>query len=437
MYGDQRPIPPQSPLDFHQLDQKSYSFLDLIGQPPQRFNGNLRDIVSVKDSLFGAKGDGVTDDSAAIVAASVYSLLVGGSVLFPRGTYLIKSTIALTSSHNNLRWIGFGDNVSVLKKGFNGTLITVTGCSGFHASDMHFYGDQNSWTGKGVVFSGASNYPKFPGCVFEGFNTAFLEFGADSGYDFTSVGGKCYLDRTNSQSAFSLIVQSADDTGANHRHFVDFGNDGDFDFSGSQATIITGSRFRNIISTNNTQVLNVSGCSWALGGSTTTINAQVASIVGNRFAGSITLGSGSSGSFIGNTPTVGTLTNNAASAGWTIIHHDGGAVYDYIGVHQIDMTDTVANTIQIARCSFVGDADTTYTVGGGSRIFYQTPLTSNRTVTLSTTNAKNGDTVRVSRQAAATGVSTLTVGSKALLLGQWVEYVYDSSAWQLSAFGTL
>ncbi len=427
-----------NPLDLHTLDQKSYAFQEIIGQPQTRFPGNLRDFVSVKDSLFGAKGNGTTDDSTAIMAASLYAVSNGGAVFFPRGTYLVKSTLALTSAYNNLKWFGFGDNQSIIKKGFNGSLITVTTCSGFEMHDMHLYGDQNSFTGKGVVFSGASHYPYFPGTVLEGFQSTFIEFGADSGYSFSCPSAKFYLDRTNAQSALSMIVQSADDTGASHKHFVDVHVDGDFDLSGSLATIISGSRFRNLITTNNTSVLMVCGNSWAMTGGSGTANAINMTIVGNRIGGNMTLGTGSSGSYVGNHPTAGTLTNSAAVGNWVVLHHDGASKTIYVNQHLLDVQDTVANTIQACRCTFTGDADMTFTVGTtGNRIFYQTPLTAGRTVTLSTTGAKNGDIVTVARQAAATGASTLTVGAKTLAVGQWVEYTFDSSSWQLTAFGSL
>ena len=58
----------------------------------------LRDTVSVKD--FGAVGDGVADDTAAIQAAIVYAqsvigLQIGMEVFLPTGTYLISSKIIL------------------------------------------------------------------------------------------------------------------------------------------------------------------------------------------------------------------------------------------------------------------------------------------------------------------------------------------------------
>jgi hypothetical protein len=63
----------------------------------------LNDLVSVKD--FGAKGDGVTDDTAAINAAINYwapfqtFVTNGGRVYFPTGRYKITSTINLTGKH--------------------------------------------------------------------------------------------------------------------------------------------------------------------------------------------------------------------------------------------------------------------------------------------------------------------------------------------------
>ena len=58
--------------------------------------------VSVKD--FGAKGDGVTDDTAAINAA-IASATSGGIILFPNGTYLVTSQIVVTAK---VKFVGFG-----------------------------------------------------------------------------------------------------------------------------------------------------------------------------------------------------------------------------------------------------------------------------------------------------------------------------------------
>ena len=53
-------------------------------------------VCNVKNPVFGATGDGVTDDTAAIVSAiETVGYGGGGTVYFPQGTYLVTSTINL------------------------------------------------------------------------------------------------------------------------------------------------------------------------------------------------------------------------------------------------------------------------------------------------------------------------------------------------------
>jgi parallel beta-helix repeat protein len=67
--------------------------------------------LSVKD--YGATGDGVTDDTAAINAA----LAVGGQVFFPAGTYLISGTLTIQNNGTAL----FGQGVATIKQSANST----------------------------------------------------------------------------------------------------------------------------------------------------------------------------------------------------------------------------------------------------------------------------------------------------------------------------
>lgn len=52
----------------------------------------LSSIVNVKDPIFGATGDGVTDDSAAILATYASLPSTGGTIFFPPGTYRVDFT---------------------------------------------------------------------------------------------------------------------------------------------------------------------------------------------------------------------------------------------------------------------------------------------------------------------------------------------------------
>ena len=84
---------------------------------------------------FGAKGDGVTDDTDAIISA----IQTGKKVYFPKGTYLISSTIVLADNS-----ILFGDGyVSVLKcsPSFNGTeLIKILNAKNTEIKDISLNG---------------------------------------------------------------------------------------------------------------------------------------------------------------------------------------------------------------------------------------------------------------------------------------------------------
>lgn len=85
-------------------------------------------VVNVK-TAHKAKGDGVTDDTAAIQAALDAVGASGGTLYFPPGTYIVKTTnlvdmtkgaIVLTSDHSNIRITGAGYK-SIIKAVGDGT----------------------------------------------------------------------------------------------------------------------------------------------------------------------------------------------------------------------------------------------------------------------------------------------------------------------------
>jgi len=86
----------------------------------------MRESVSVLD--FGAVGDGVTNDTAAIQAALNYAAtLTGCTVLMPAGTYLVTSTLSFTGHSTQLVGVGRGIIPTSYALSNGGTQITYTG----------------------------------------------------------------------------------------------------------------------------------------------------------------------------------------------------------------------------------------------------------------------------------------------------------------------
>jgi len=95
------------------------------GATSRTLQNKLRDTVSVKD--FGAVGDGVADDTAAIQAA----ITTGLNVFIPAGDYKITSTInAIPASSTNTpaRTIyGVGENSNIVATSITGAAISAVG----------------------------------------------------------------------------------------------------------------------------------------------------------------------------------------------------------------------------------------------------------------------------------------------------------------------
>jgi len=93
----------------------------------------MRDTVSVKD--FGAVGDGVTNDAAAIQAAVNSLPATGGGLYFPTGTYLIGSAIAI-----NKPGVYFGDGwaTNIRTSSATANSFTVSGSEQVQIENMRF-----------------------------------------------------------------------------------------------------------------------------------------------------------------------------------------------------------------------------------------------------------------------------------------------------------
>jgi hypothetical protein len=83
-------------------------------------------VCSVKEADFGARGDGVSDDTTAIQSAIAYAQSVGGvqSVYLPAGNYLLSSALSITSS--NVRLIGAGMGLTTLTMAATSTASAIS-----------------------------------------------------------------------------------------------------------------------------------------------------------------------------------------------------------------------------------------------------------------------------------------------------------------------
>jgi hypothetical protein len=114
---------------------------------PTTVSAKLSEFVSVKD--FGAVGDGVTDDRAAIQAA----LDTGKSVFIPAGIYLFNSTVNFTAEGQCIFGLG---NDSVLKSGVGSVYIQSQGIDNLTVRDLKIDGALSN--GGIVINNNSSNF---------------------------------------------------------------------------------------------------------------------------------------------------------------------------------------------------------------------------------------------------------------------------------------
>jgi hypothetical protein len=110
-----------------------WQYLESAGATPRNYQDIVR-LISISPQDFGAKGDGLNDDTAAIVSAiTELTRLKGGKLYFPPGTYKVTSSISLGSILANATGISFegagSDATNILCVGASaGFFVYGTGC---------------------------------------------------------------------------------------------------------------------------------------------------------------------------------------------------------------------------------------------------------------------------------------------------------------------
>lgn len=103
----------------------------------------LQRIINVRDPAYGAKGDGTTDDAAAIQLADTAAAAAGAILYFPRGTYAVDITTKGSSLAITTSWVGEGD-VTIQRKDF-------TASTAYYIAQMT---TKSNLTLAGIVFDG-------------------------------------------------------------------------------------------------------------------------------------------------------------------------------------------------------------------------------------------------------------------------------------------
>jgi hypothetical protein len=170
-------------------------------------------IVSVKN--YGAVGDGVTDDTAAVTAAFNAVRTVGGSLYFPAGKYALAANIPVTLGANaTLAVFGAGADITQLVWAAGGGLtINLPGeANAVHVRDMTFVTGANG-TGNGLALNltiGSVPWPNSPQSDVS--NVTFR--GTDWYAGQTHYWGSCVaIDRLTQVSFFNVLMTGHTEAG--------------------------------------------------------------------------------------------------------------------------------------------------------------------------------------------------------------------------------
>jgi hypothetical protein len=123
------------------------------------FDGPFASWLNVK-TVFGAKGDGVTDDTAALQAA-LNSIAQSHYVLWiPSGNYLISSPLTITGV-SNVTILGEDPRTTTILWGGpqGGTMLTLAGCNGINIGRLTLDGQSTSGVDLMLTWNSVGYYP--------------------------------------------------------------------------------------------------------------------------------------------------------------------------------------------------------------------------------------------------------------------------------------
>lgn len=210
--GASKPTTLQAALDALYTSFGALDFNVLQGGASKKLTDALGavDFYNVKSPQYGAVGDGVTDDTAAIQAAidaaAIGSGGFGGVVFFPRGTFRVTSPLTF---YNIISLMGSGANSSTINID-SATLGMFVSSGGIYGRSMFVSGldfeSTASTTGELFKFTNTLYATTFSGCSFRSFGGKALSVAAA---DALITCRDCTFDGGVASSADVIAVTSA------------------------------------------------------------------------------------------------------------------------------------------------------------------------------------------------------------------------------------
>ncbi len=182
-------------------------------------------VVNVTD--FGAKGDGSTDDTAALVDA-VAALQPGATLYFPSGDYVVERLYM--ANLNGFRVLGAGATLTGSDPAK--TIVRLANCSFFEVRGLnvhHAAATTRNSTGYGFNLSGCTDYSLASNVVYGTAAAGILSFGGNRG----TVTGNTVRDNladgihhTGGSQNISVVGNHTDNTGDDGIAVVSYQSDG-------------------------------------------------------------------------------------------------------------------------------------------------------------------------------------------------------------------
>lgn len=322
---------------------------------------------------FGAVGDGVADDTAAFNAA----LAASTEVYVPAPPIGYKLTSKITIPVNTSL---FGENKRTTKllHAYNGVMFELL--DGASIRGLYLEGQGATYTGYGLYFSGTNGRQLVENCRIINFDNACVYFEVNAGSQCTFNDIEAYRINAGTGTgrvAFEII--STEQLSAVPRKFsnIETGGQCAFNFGGCNDTFVSNSFLGDLIYTNKTRGVLVTGCRIA-NQTSLIIDGYNNTIVGCDVAPQITIAAGSSADNIaiqGNSYNLPPVIDNSGS-GRNLVDYYGIAYTPVLGsggtapvLGNGTLSGTVRRTGAIATVTINFQLGSTTTLGTGALTF--------------------------------------------------------------------